>query len=848
MFARGPVSTELDFLASPVCLHDDVTTDPVEDSQLDLYFDTPPPVHGGFQLEQTYGCLECALAKYILAHSQATVPAQPAGDAPSTIQYTGDPVNVSTGTLTESFTDISLPGPGIPFQLLRSYNSRDTTSGVMGPGWTNALVASLSIDGSGNVTYRSGDGQQVKFTKNGTNYIGRTDLVLKKPTGSTYTITTPDQRVLTFDTSGNLTQAKSRFGPATTFSYSGGQLTGVTDSAGRSITLSYTSGKLTSVTLPDSRHVDYSYTSGRLTGVTDLRGKSWTLAYDANGFLESIEDPLGHFPLRATYDSQGRVLTQQDGEGNETDYAYTSDGTYDITTVSPPNRGDYIYKSIKNLLLSETDPLDRTTSYTYDTEFRVVAVTDPRGTTTKYEYDQRGNLVKETRPAPISSTRSWTYNATNDVLTAKDWRGHTTTNAYAASADLRLPGGPAADGHRPAQRRDDLQVLHGQRRQAGPSQVDPKRALEDDQLRLRLGRQPRSITTPLGNQTTMTYDSSGRRLTLVDPRGNLMGADPNDFKTTWAYDDGDNLLSVTNARGNDISYTYDDAGRRQTMVTPDGTTDYDYDNADRLTLTADPRSGEEARTYEAGGELASLETPTGATTTYAYDGAGQLTSLVEPRGNTAGATASDYTWTYTYDDAGNRLTEAHPDAGTTTYTYDAINRVTSIEDPLSDITTIDYDDNGNVTKRTDELGHHRDYSYDSLDRLTTLTDERGKATTYDYFATGELEGGHHRSGEEDQLHARRRRPHRHHGRSSRKRGRRHPSRLYLELRLRRSREPGLRHRPALRPDPVQLRRHQRSPHRRRRQHAHDHLHLRRDEPAGDGDRAGHADGDDHLHL
>ena len=221
VFARGPVSTELDFLASPVCLHDDVTTDPVEDSQLDLYFDTPPPVHGGFQLEQTYGCLECALAKYILAHSQATVPAQPAGDAPSTIQYTGDPVNVSTGTLTESFTDISLPGPGIPFQLLRSYNSRDTTSGVMGPGWTNALVASLSIDGSGNVTYRSGDGQQVKFTKNGTNYIGRTDLVLKKPTGSTYTITTPDQRVLTFDTSGNLTQAKSRFGPATTFSYSG---------------------------------------------------------------------------------------------------------------------------------------------------------------------------------------------------------------------------------------------------------------------------------------------------------------------------------------------------------------------------------------------------------------------------------------------------------------------------------------------------------------------------------------------------------------------------------------------------------------------------------------------------
>jgi RHS repeat-associated protein len=230
----------------------------------------------------------------------------------------------------------------------------------------------------------------------------------------------------------------------------------------------------------------------------------------------------------------------------------------------------------------------------------------------------------------------------------------------------------------------------------------------------------------------MTYDSSGRRLTLVDPRGNAAGGVPNDHKTSWSYDAADHIASVTDADGNQTSDTYDDAGRPHTMVTPDGTTTYDYDNADRLTATTDPRGGVTRRTYEAGGSLASLEKPEGGTTSYEYDNAG------EPRGNTSGATPSDYTWTYTYDDAGNRLSESHPDAGTTNYTYDVLNRITAIEDPLGHTTTIDYNANGDVTRRTDDLGHHQDYDYDNLDQVTTATDPRGKTTTYDYFPTEQL--------------------------------------------------------------------------------------------------------------
>jgi YD repeat-containing protein len=47
------------------------------------------------------------------------------------------------------------------------------------------------------------------------------------------------------------------------------------------------------VTLADGRYVEYGYTSGRLTSVRNPRGKTWTLAYDANGRLSSIQDPVG---------------------------------------------------------------------------------------------------------------------------------------------------------------------------------------------------------------------------------------------------------------------------------------------------------------------------------------------------------------------------------------------------------------------------------------------------------------------------------------------------------------------------------------------------------------------------
>lgn len=101
--------------------------------------------------------------------------------------------------------------------------------------------------------------------------------------------------------------------------------------------------------------------------------------------------------------------------------------------------------------------------------------------------------------------------------------------------------------------------------------------------------------------------------------------------------------------------------------------------------------------------------------------------MVEPNGNATGATASDWNWTYGYDNAGNRTSEAHPDAGTSTTAYDRSPPAVSAGPTRSTTTTsVEHDANGSITQRTNGLGHSRTYTYDKLDRLKTEMDERSK--------------------------------------------------------------------------------------------------------------------------
>jgi RHS repeat-associated protein len=754
---RGPVTRTLDSSGQDWCANDDVLVNAPAYQLPDLYFDAPPPTFGGLLKENTFGCTECQVE-----NAENALSLDEPGESP--LAYSPEPVNTASGSLTESATDLHLAGPAVPFEWTRSYNSGDTNVGALGPGWAAPFDAKITVlnQSTGELDYHAGSGQHTHFTKITGGQTGAAtygargfDGSMKRLADNTYQLLTRDQRTFNFDSSGNLSQIKPRFLPATTLVYVSGKLSSIVDSAGRTISVTYSVSNPTlieKVTLPDGRFVQYGYTSGRLTSVQDARGKTWTIAYDGNGRLTSIQDPLLHYELQnVQYDAQGRATSEQNGTGDTTTYAYTTSAGYDLTTVTIPGRGAWVYKHRNYMLISVTDPLNRVTSYTYDSMGRRATVTDGRGNTSRYEYDAVGNIVKEVAPQPLGYVVTRTFNSTNDLLTETDGRGNTTTHVYATGTD------PAADYQvgqlktvtdrengvttfkywtttsTPAPPSTNVGLLKSTTNQRG------KTTSYDYDASGNLTK----ITAPLNLKTTFTYDSSGRKTSERDPRGNVPDP-PTGFLTQWAYDAVDHVTTLTDARGNATTYDYYDNEQlwKQTRTDTGGAlrvTSFEYDSANRLWKSTDPRNGVETRLYWPDGQLKSVESAEGRKTTYTYDNAGQLTSVVEPNGNVVGATASDWTWTYGYDNAGNRTSEAHPDAGTTTIAYDALNRPTQWTDPLNHATSVQYDANDNVTQRTNGLGHSRTYTYDKLDRLKTETDERLKTWTRTYYATGQLE-------------------------------------------------------------------------------------------------------------
>jgi len=179
-----------------------------------------------------------------------------------------------------------------------------------------------------------------------------------------------------------------------------------------------------------------------------------------------------------------------------------------------------------------------------------------------------------------------------------------------------------------------------------------------------------------GNITTKVYDKEGRLLTVT--------ADGK--TTTYAYNDNGSRQSVTYQNGAKESYTYYGNGLVKTLtntkadgsvidsITVNGaavTYSYVYDSAHNMTSKMDIKG----------------------TTTYTYDGLNRLETVTEPTGKVT---------MYTYDKAGNRLTQAvtnGPTTQVTTYTYSEQNRLmntATMYNGETDKTIYVYDNNGNM--------------------------------------------------------------------------------------------------------------------------------------------------------
>jgi hypothetical protein len=153
-------------------------------------------------------------------------------------------VNVATGNLMLSATDLQIAGTGMSLEMTRSFNSlASSATGMTGRRQTMSMGQDVRLDiaPDGSATYRSPSGFAAPFVR-------RADGTFASPTGIKATLTrnadgtyrlrwhASEQRD-NFSATGVLTSREDLNGDRLTYTYSAGVLSQITDTQGRAVGL-----------------------------------------------------------------------------------------------------------------------------------------------------------------------------------------------------------------------------------------------------------------------------------------------------------------------------------------------------------------------------------------------------------------------------------------------------------------------------------------------------------------------------------------------------------------------------------------------------------------------------------
>jgi len=650
--------------------------------------------------------------------------AGPHGSNPTGQQ--SDPVNSATGAWISSSSDLALPGPGIPFHLVRSYNSGDPRETSLGLGWTHTYEAEVRV-GEGRVTFIAEDGQRLPFADTPGGLIGGPGVrsELARTTSGGFRLTTDDDVQYDFAADGSLQRIEDRNGMGTDVERDeSGRVSAVVDDAGRAVEFAYENDRLASVTLPDGRAVSYSYSEGgRLVGVTDPEGEMARYEYDGDGRVTKAFAAGGDLVVANRYGDDGRVVEQIDGRGETTNFAY--DGRAQRTTMTDANGGQWTDVYRGNVLVRRIDPLGNALTFDYDNDLNLVEVINPRGSRFELTYDASGNITEYAAPPTLGYSGRLFYDDDDNLVRAIDAGGNRTRMFYDDRGNITRV--KAADGAETNLSYDDRGLVTS----VTDARGNASRMFYDD-----VGNLVRTVTAE-GSVTRFAYDDGGRMVRMVDPRGARPGVDAGDFTWMFDYDANGRMVERMDPFGNQSSFDYDASGRLQAMTDPEGrTTTYSYDPLGHL-QSVEAADGTETRYgYDPAGNLVRRTDARGHTTRYSYDEANRVTEVTTP---------ANATWTYDYDAAGNliSMTDANGNATSTSgdgvirMSYDPLNRPTAIDYPgSSHDVRLEYDALSRVSRMADGLGSET-YRFDEVGRLTRVA-RGGEAFSYRYDVVGNL--------------------------------------------------------------------------------------------------------------
>lgn len=439
----------------------------------------------------------------------------------------------------------------------------------------------------------------------------------------------------------------------------------------------------------------YTYNDrGQVLTKTNAKNETTTYIY-VNDRLASIDGPLPGSSIAFTYDSLSRVRTKTDESGYTLTFDYDAldrlpkitfpDGTFDefnytlldqtLIRDRAGRQTTFEYNSIRQMT-KRTDPLNRTTFFQWCKCGALRHLTDPMGRTTTWRHDIQGRVkCKEYADGSkvtylYEDTASRLRQRIDEKLQVTQYnynRDDTVSQISYANAAVATP--PVAFAYDANYNRLRSMTDGTGTTRYGYIPIDAALSLGAGQLA--------SVDGPLPDDTiTFSYDELGRRVSTAI----------NGVASSVTYDAAGRMTNATNALGT-FNYTYDGNSFRKTSQSyPNGQTaqfgyagDVQDQHLQRITnkLGITPISEFIYDHDVPTGQITSWSQQAGTQTpsiySLAYDPVDQLISAsVSEGGNVV------KTFGYSYDPAGNRLTE-QVDATTRQFSYNALNELTSIE-------------------------------------------------------------------------------------------------------------------------------------------------------------------------
>jgi RHS repeat-associated protein len=565
-----------------------------------------------------------------------------------------------------------------------------------------------------------------------------------------------------YDTAGHLVAETNALGGVTSYGESADSETGglirttTYPDTGTRVEYYYLDGSLKRVMGTAVQPVGYGFATASLNGFyctvtiqTNLNTDGtptdeWTMTYtDPVGRTVRTEYSGATGASESFYNAKGQLERTVDPDDNTTWYEYNDNGELETTVVDVDGVGS---KDING-----PDRVTRTAS-DYTTlsggSWNGVAV---RRSRTWQKNDANQEVLAGEHWSSVDGLRSASiaFGVTNQSVTE-----------YPGSAQRRVTS-TAPDGTSAVSLYQNGLLQSVTRKDTGGNQLGATTYGYDAHLRVNKTTDARNGATTMGynNADQVTSTSAQGKTTSTEYNTSLRGwriTHPDGGKVTNEFYPTGLLKKTSGVRTYPVEYTYDHAGRMQTMKT---WTNYPTSGAAVTTWVYDGDRGWLAGKYYANPATGAAQTSSGVT--YTYTDAGRLESRTWTRGVTT---------TYDYNGAGDLISVEYDDGTTPSvgYGYDRQGRQTTVTNAGSLNSTRFFNDAGQMTsesftagplsgisvtnvfdallRRTSVSINHQlstinsaSYSYSATSgRLDTVGDGAGHTATYTYVANSML--------------------------------------------------------------------------------------------------------------